>query len=217
MEFVEGVKITDVEGIERARRRPADVAKILVVAFSEMLLEHGLFHADPHPGNLLVAPGPKLVMVDFGQVKEVGAPFRFVFGQMTRALLQNDDRAVGQTFRDLGFRMEKDDAQGYEDLGNAYVGKIAKQMTRGECRLGRPRHVRCFLPRGLPHPARQPADQDPRRPALRRPRHGPAQRPQHDPALAHQPPLRDVPPAGQPEAAAANNGDAPRERRLLEA
>jgi hypothetical protein len=47
---------------------------------------------------------------------------------MTRALLKNDDRAVGQTFRDLGFRMQKDDAQGYEDLGNAYVGKIAKQM-----------------------------------------------------------------------------------------
>ena len=38
-------------------RRPADVAKILVVAFSEMLLHHGFFHADPHPGNLMVAPG----------------------------------------------------------------------------------------------------------------------------------------------------------------
>lgn len=129
MEFVEGVKITDVEGIRALGIDTADVAKILVVAFSEMLLEHGLFHADPHPGNLLVAPGPKLVMVDFGQVKEVGPPFRFVFGQMTRALMQNDDRAVGQTFRALGFRMEKDEDQGYEELGNAYVGKIAKQMT----------------------------------------------------------------------------------------
>jgi predicted unusual protein kinase regulating ubiquinone biosynthesis (AarF/ABC1/UbiB family) len=129
MEFVEGVKITDVEGMRRLGIDTGDVAKILVVAFSEMLLEHGLFHADPHPGNLLVAPGPKLVMVDFGQVKEVGAPFRFVFGQMTRALMQNDDRAVGQTFRALGFRMQEDDEHGYEQLGNAYVGKIAKQMT----------------------------------------------------------------------------------------
>jgi aarF domain-containing kinase len=129
MQFVEGVKITDIAAIQAIGIDPADVAKILVVAFSEMLLEHGLFHADPHPGNLLVAPGPKLVMVDFGQVKEVGAPFRFVFGQMTRALMQNDDRVVGQTFRDLGFRMEKDEAEGYEALGEAYVGKIAKQMT----------------------------------------------------------------------------------------
>jgi predicted unusual protein kinase regulating ubiquinone biosynthesis (AarF/ABC1/UbiB family) len=129
MQFLDGVKVTDIEGIQKIGVDPSDVAKILVVAFSEMLLEHGLFHADPHPGNLLVMPGPKLAMVDFGQVKEVGAPFRFVFGQMTRALMKNDDRAVGQTFRDLGFRMEKDDAAGYEALGDAYVGKIARQMT----------------------------------------------------------------------------------------
>ncbi len=129
MEFVDGVKITDIEGMKKLGIDSSDVAKILVVAFGEMLLEHGLFHADPHPGNLLVAPGPKLIMVDFGQVKEVGAPFRFVFGQMTRALMQNNDEAVGQTFRDLGFRMQDDDAKGYEALGNAYVGKIAKQMT----------------------------------------------------------------------------------------
>jgi aarF domain-containing kinase len=129
MEYVEGVKITDIGAMRRQGIDPSEVAKILVVAFSEMLLEHGLFHADPHPGNILVAPGPKLVLVDFGQVKDVGPPFRFVFGQMTRALMKNDDRAVGQTFRDLGFRMQNDNAQGYEDLGNAYVGKIAKQMT----------------------------------------------------------------------------------------
>lgn len=129
MEYVRGVKITDVAAIEALGVDPSDVAKILVVAFSEMLLEHGLFHADPHPGNLLVAPGPKLVLVDFGQVKEVGAPFRFVFAQMTRALMSEDDSALGRSFRDLGFRMRDDTAQGYEDLGVAYVGQIAKQMT----------------------------------------------------------------------------------------
>jgi predicted unusual protein kinase regulating ubiquinone biosynthesis (AarF/ABC1/UbiB family) len=107
------------------------VAKILVVAFSEMLLEHGVFHADPHPGNLLVAPGktgPKLILVDFGQVKEIGLPFRLVFGQMTRALMSEDESALGATFRALGFRMKQDVDQGYVDLGRAYVGDIAKQM-----------------------------------------------------------------------------------------
>jgi predicted unusual protein kinase regulating ubiquinone biosynthesis (AarF/ABC1/UbiB family) len=131
MEYVEGVKITDVAGMERRGIDPADVAKILVVAFSEMLLEHGVFHADPHPGNLLVAPGktgPKLILVDFGQVKEIGLPFRLVFGQMTRALMSEDESALGATFRALGFRMKQDVDQGYVDLGRAYVGDIAKQM-----------------------------------------------------------------------------------------
>jgi predicted unusual protein kinase regulating ubiquinone biosynthesis (AarF/ABC1/UbiB family) len=129
MEYVEGVKITDLDGMRRLGIDSVEVAKVLIVAFSEMLLEHGLFHADPHPGNLLVAPGPKLILVDFGQVKEVGPQFRFVFAQMTRALLAEDNTALGQSFRDLGFRMEKDTDSGYEALGKAYVGDIAKEMT----------------------------------------------------------------------------------------
>jgi ubiquinone biosynthesis protein len=130
MEFVGGVKISDREGIERLGIDSADVAKVLIVAFSEMLLQHGIFHADPHPGNLLVQPGPRLVLVDFGQVKEVGPQFRFVFAQMTRALLAEDNQALGRTFRALGFRMKQDTDEGYEDLGKAYVGDIAKQMTQ---------------------------------------------------------------------------------------
>jgi len=128
MEFVEGVKITDTAGMRALGIDPADVAKVLIVAFSEMLLQHGLFHADPHPGNLLVAPGPKLVLVDFGQVKEVSPQFRLVFAQMTKALLADDESALGKTFRDLGFRMKHDTAKGYEDFGRAYVGDIARQM-----------------------------------------------------------------------------------------
>ena len=128
MEYVEGVKITDIEGMRRLGVDSADVAKILVVAFGEMLLNHGLFHADPHPGNLLVGPGPKLILIDFGQVKAIGPQFRFVFGQMTRALVMEDDSALGRTFRNLGFRMKKDVDEGYEALGKSYVGDISKQM-----------------------------------------------------------------------------------------
>lgn len=129
MRFVEGVKITDAEGLKRIGVDSAAVAKVLIVAFSEMLLQHGLFHADPHPGNLLVAPGPKLILVDFGQVKAIGPEFRFVFAQMTKALLADDNRELGRTFRDLGFRMKQDTAEGYEELGRTYVGDIAREMT----------------------------------------------------------------------------------------
>jgi predicted unusual protein kinase regulating ubiquinone biosynthesis (AarF/ABC1/UbiB family) len=137
MEYVEGVKITDTAAIEAMGIDTADVAKILIVAFSEMLLEHGVFHADPHPGNLLVARGetpdaPRLVLVDFGQVKQIGPQFRFVFAQMTRALLADDETALGKTFRDLGFRMKRDQASGYEQLGKAYVGDISRQMLAAE-------------------------------------------------------------------------------------
>jgi predicted unusual protein kinase regulating ubiquinone biosynthesis (AarF/ABC1/UbiB family) len=129
MEYVEGAKITDVATMREMGIDPADVAKILVVAFSEMLLKHGFFHADPHPGNMMVAPGPRLVLVDFGQVKEVGPEFRFLFGQMTRALMRSDEALMGQAFRELGFRMRDDTAEGYTQLGNAYVGNVVRRMN----------------------------------------------------------------------------------------
>jgi predicted unusual protein kinase regulating ubiquinone biosynthesis (AarF/ABC1/UbiB family) len=139
MEYVEGVKITDIDAIEAMGIDPPDVAKVLVAAFSEMLLAHGFFHADPHPGNLMVAPGPlneagrvtpKLVLVDFGQVKEVGPEFRFMFAQMTRALMASDDSSVGEAFRGLGFRTRDDDEAGYTNLGQAYVGNVVKRMNQ---------------------------------------------------------------------------------------
>src|SRR5678816_4593716 len=70
MEYVDGIKVTDVEALRRAGIDTADVAKLCIAGFARMMLHLGLFHAAPHPGYLLVAAGPKFVMVDFGQVKD---------------------------------------------------------------------------------------------------------------------------------------------------
>ncbi len=129
MEYIDGVKITDYAGMQRLGVDPSDIAKILVFAFAEMIVKFGFFHADPHPGNLMVLPGPKLVLIDFGQAKELGDGFQQVLVRFTRSLLVNDNAAMGTAFRDLGFRTKKDDAEGYEQLGDAYVGRIAREMN----------------------------------------------------------------------------------------
>jgi predicted unusual protein kinase regulating ubiquinone biosynthesis (AarF/ABC1/UbiB family) len=129
MEYIDGVKITDYEGMKRIGVDTTDVAKILVFAFAEMIVNKGFFHADPHPGNLMVLPGPKLVLIDFGQAKELPPDFQKVLVQFTRAILAGDNTMMGSAFRDLGFRTKNDDREGYEQLGDAYVGRIAKQMN----------------------------------------------------------------------------------------
>jgi predicted unusual protein kinase regulating ubiquinone biosynthesis (AarF/ABC1/UbiB family) len=129
MEYIDGVKITDVEGIRAIGVDPADIAKILMYAFSEMILRHGFFHADPHPGNLMVLPGPKLVLLDFGLSKELGPRFTDLFVQYTRALVANDVMAMGTAFRELGFRTKQDSAEGYEALSEAYIGRVARSIT----------------------------------------------------------------------------------------
>ncbi|HVA80139.1 MAG TPA: AarF/UbiB family protein, partial [Candidatus Binataceae bacterium] len=61
MELIEGVKITDLAGLERAGIDKRAVAQKLMDQFCAMILRDGFFHADPHPGNILVQPGPRLV------------------------------------------------------------------------------------------------------------------------------------------------------------
>ena len=128
MEFIDGVKITDRAGVEALGVDGSDVAKILVFAFAEMIVKNGFFHADPHPGNLMVQAGPKLVLIDFGQAKELTPAFKDVLVRFTRTLLSGDNAAMGSAFRDLGFRTKNDDSKGYEELGEAYVGKVARSM-----------------------------------------------------------------------------------------
>jgi predicted unusual protein kinase regulating ubiquinone biosynthesis (AarF/ABC1/UbiB family) len=129
MEYIDGVKVTDFEGLQRIGVDSAEVAKIIVYAFAEMIIKHGFFHADPHPGNLFVLPGPKLVLLDFGQAKALPPDFRHVMARFTKAILAGDASAMGTAFRDLGFRTKTDSAEGYEQLSDAYVGKVARQMS----------------------------------------------------------------------------------------
>jgi len=56
MDYAPGVRVTDVAGLRALGLDPADVARRLLELFCEQLLVHGFFHADPHPGNILVQP-----------------------------------------------------------------------------------------------------------------------------------------------------------------
>ena len=71
MEFVRGTKVTDLEGLKARRISPVKVNRLLVRAYLKQLLEDGFFHADPHPGNLLVMDTGHLVFFDFGMVGRI--------------------------------------------------------------------------------------------------------------------------------------------------
>ncbi len=66
MEYVEGTKITDVEDLDERGLDRTDLARHLQRAYMQMIVEDGVFHADPHPGNLAVQDDGTLVFYDFG-------------------------------------------------------------------------------------------------------------------------------------------------------
>jgi predicted unusual protein kinase regulating ubiquinone biosynthesis (AarF/ABC1/UbiB family) len=66
MEFIDGLKVIDIEGLKAAGFNPHEVVKLLARSYLKQLLEDGFFHADPHPGNLRVMADGRLAFFDFG-------------------------------------------------------------------------------------------------------------------------------------------------------
>ncbi|HEX8847810.1 MAG TPA: AarF/ABC1/UbiB kinase family protein [Pyrinomonadaceae bacterium] len=71
MEFIRGTKVVDLEGLKAKRFSPVKVNRLLVRTYLKQLLEDGFFHADPHPGNLLVMDGGRLAFFDFGMTGKI--------------------------------------------------------------------------------------------------------------------------------------------------
>jgi predicted unusual protein kinase regulating ubiquinone biosynthesis (AarF/ABC1/UbiB family) len=71
MEFIHGTKVTDIEQQQQLNISPAKVNRLLIKTYLKQLLEDGFFHADPHPGNLLVMPDGRLAFFDFGMVGRI--------------------------------------------------------------------------------------------------------------------------------------------------
>ncbi len=122
MDYMPGVRVTDVEGLRALGVDPADVAQRLIDVFCEQILVHGFFHADPHPGNILVQPGPRLVLLDFGLAKALPPVFRTGIARLTIAIVSGDRAAVAAAFRALGFRTRDASDESLWCLGEAFLG-----------------------------------------------------------------------------------------------
>jgi len=71
MEFIEGIKVSNIAELIQAGIDPKEVAKNGFDLFCEQIFYHRFFHADPHPGNIFVIPDGKIVFIDFGMMGSV--------------------------------------------------------------------------------------------------------------------------------------------------
>src|SRR4029077_13278774 len=71
LEYLDGIKVVDVDALRAAGHDPAEVARRIGRLYARMIFEQGFFQADPHPGNLLVMPGTVIGLLDFGLSKEL--------------------------------------------------------------------------------------------------------------------------------------------------
>jgi len=107
MEFIDGIKITDREALVNAHISPHEVARLLNDVFTEQIFRLGMLHADPHPGNLFVQPGPKLVLLDHGLTVHLKPTLVRALGEMVQALLVADFDRLTRALAEAGLQLDQ--------------------------------------------------------------------------------------------------------------
>jgi predicted unusual protein kinase regulating ubiquinone biosynthesis (AarF/ABC1/UbiB family) len=103
MEFIRGTKVTDLEALRARRFSPLKVNRLLVRTYLKQLLEDGFFHADPHPGNLLVTDGGRLAFFDFGMTGRITPRLQAMMINAFFHVVERDIRGLSQDLIDLNF------------------------------------------------------------------------------------------------------------------
>lgn len=103
LEFIRGTKVTDVEGLRARRISAVKTNRLLVQTYLKQLLEDGFFHADPHPGNLLVMDSGHLAFFDFGMVGRITPKLQSQMIDSFFHVVARDVHGLGQDIINLNF------------------------------------------------------------------------------------------------------------------
>ncbi|KAK5817739.1 uncharacterized protein LOC108469258 isoform X1 [Gossypium arboreum] len=112
MDYIDGVPILnlgdemDKRGInpggKMATLAKQNILKSLTLAYGQMILKTGFFHADPHPGNILICKGSEVALLDYGQVKDLPDQLRLGFADLVLAMADSNPVKATESYRELG-------------------------------------------------------------------------------------------------------------------
>lgn len=132
-EFAPGEKITIVldrlatsaaTGDAAAHGELSRILGLLLEAYLRQVLEAGVFQADPHPGNLLVTPEGKLVVLDFGCSESMPGDIRGRYLGLLRAFVVGDRMEMARLFGELGFATASGKTDTLEQFAGAFLTEI---------------------------------------------------------------------------------------------
>lgn len=132
MEWIDGVKLTNLEAVRGIGMDPDDMVEVGVNCSLQQLLEHGFFHADPHPGNLLALADGRLAYLDFGMMSSVSREARTGLIQAVVHLVNRNFGKLSQDFVSLGFLAED---VNLEPIVPAFEGVFGQAIEMGVSRM----------------------------------------------------------------------------------
>jgi predicted unusual protein kinase regulating ubiquinone biosynthesis (AarF/ABC1/UbiB family) len=133
LEYLEGTRIDRVHpGRGDSAGDPRGVVSSVMELYLQMMLVDGVFHADPHPGNLLVAPDGRVILLDFGMVVDVPRGMRWHLVTTVFAAIRRDVDGIIAGFQSLGLIVPGADMGEIRRLAGVLMGIAYERTTVNE-------------------------------------------------------------------------------------
>ena len=142
MEYLDGIKISELDKLEKAGLDRKIIALNGAQAILKEVFEHGFFHADPHPGNILVLQNNVISLLDYGMMGSLDEELQEAFGNLLTAIVKKDVNKIIRAFTDIGLMENELDVRGLKldltDFLDRYyqvslyqldIGKIINELT----------------------------------------------------------------------------------------
>ena len=136
--FESGCKITDKPGVKQLGLDRNQLARQVVEIYCQQIFSDGVYHADPHPGNLLVRPGagpadsgqpPTIVFLDFGAVAEIPSHVRQGMIELVQGALTRDTRRIVGAMKQMGFVARGANEQMFEQVVEYFHEKFQENIS----------------------------------------------------------------------------------------
>ena len=101
--FLDGVKVSDLDRLDQWGIDRGELSSRLIRAYCKMIFVDGVYHADPHPGNIMVLRDGTIALLDFGAVAELSTSMREGIPDMLVAVIKRDTAAIHRSLRTMGF------------------------------------------------------------------------------------------------------------------
>jgi ubiquinone biosynthesis protein len=126
--FVEGKKLTDLAGLDAMGIDKKELASRLVRVYCQMIFVDGIYHADPHPGNILVNSDGDFVLLDFGAVAELSQPMREGIPEFLEGVIRRDTDRLIKALRKMGFLSRTSDEAVSEKIIEYFHQKFQEEV-----------------------------------------------------------------------------------------
>ncbi|MDM8531397.1 AarF/UbiB family protein [Anaerolineales bacterium HSG25] len=120
-EYMPGMNIANLEKLAELNINRQDLAERLLTAYCQMIFSDGIYHADPHPGNILVQSDGTIVFLDFGAVSKLSDDMREGIILFFEGVLKRNNNQISSALKQMGFIALHED--------NRHVEQIVEQLV----------------------------------------------------------------------------------------